>query len=355
MPSTTKPLSAWLVAGLFAFVSGGLAFGQPCDPGCNVPGGDADVNDDCAVDLSDLAVVLANFGAGPGAGHGDGDTNFDGVVDLTDLANLLSVFGTACDGPPGPLIIFGFGPQQVTSGDVVRIFGRGFGNDPDDLCVATTGGVFLEAFEANDQEVLARVVDLPDQAGGGVLMVARGEGFRQPIFDPAPLPGIEFEEDIWVWQGNDDPNDHAVPVDAGPLEPNRPNDPNDPNGPGLDPNNCTQYWQADGTGGLELELAGDWSTGDRFSIFLRAYCLVPFVRAPDVHIPCIRITDPAPTPEKCAEAICHAIVTAYANAGIVIDCVVTPGPVIRISYPDCPIDGPDWGPGGGNPSYIRCK
>ncbi len=66
-----------------------------CGPACDVPNGDADVDDDCDVDLSDLASVLANFGS-VSAAHSDGDTDFDGDVDLTDLANVLSLFGVAC-------------------------------------------------------------------------------------------------------------------------------------------------------------------------------------------------------------------------------------------------------------------
>ena len=54
-----------------------------------------DVNEDGVVDLTDLAIVLGNFGA-TGAGLGDGDTDNDGDVDLSDLANILSSFGTSC-------------------------------------------------------------------------------------------------------------------------------------------------------------------------------------------------------------------------------------------------------------------
>ncbi len=65
-----------------------------CGSGCDVPGGDADTNGDCVVDLTDLADVLANFGAA-GAGL-PGDTDNNSMVDLTDLANVLALFGTAC-------------------------------------------------------------------------------------------------------------------------------------------------------------------------------------------------------------------------------------------------------------------
>jgi hypothetical protein len=54
-----------------------------------------DINNDGVVDLSDLAVLLSNFGA-TGATFDDGDFNGDGVVDLADLALLLAAFGTNC-------------------------------------------------------------------------------------------------------------------------------------------------------------------------------------------------------------------------------------------------------------------
>ena len=54
-----------------------------------------DVNGDLVVDLSDLAVLLANFGAG-GATGGMGDIDGDGSVTLSDLAILLANFGISC-------------------------------------------------------------------------------------------------------------------------------------------------------------------------------------------------------------------------------------------------------------------
>jgi len=49
----------------------------------------SDLNHDGRVDLTDLALLLANFG-----GNGAGDVDGDGDVDLSDLAQLLAVFGT---------------------------------------------------------------------------------------------------------------------------------------------------------------------------------------------------------------------------------------------------------------------
>jgi hypothetical protein len=53
-----------------------------------------DVNGDGAVDLSDLATLLAHFGAPSGATLADGDLDGDGDVDLIDLSQLLADFGT---------------------------------------------------------------------------------------------------------------------------------------------------------------------------------------------------------------------------------------------------------------------
>lgn len=58
------------------------------------PAGDIDLNG--AVDLGDLALLLANFGTGSGGTLDDGDLDGNGTVDLGDLAVLLSSFGTAC-------------------------------------------------------------------------------------------------------------------------------------------------------------------------------------------------------------------------------------------------------------------
>ena len=55
-----------------------------------------DLDGDRDVDLSDLAVLLSNFGTPSGATPNDGDIDGDGDVDLTDLAVMLSAFGATC-------------------------------------------------------------------------------------------------------------------------------------------------------------------------------------------------------------------------------------------------------------------
>lgn len=58
-----------------------------------IPRIEGDTDGDGDVDLTDLAIVLINFG-GPGSGSGEGDFDGDGDVDLIDLALLLTNFGT---------------------------------------------------------------------------------------------------------------------------------------------------------------------------------------------------------------------------------------------------------------------
>lgn len=60
-----------------------LIGGAPCP---------CDLNNDGVVDISDLALVLANFGSGGPVG----DIDNNGVVDISDLALLLACFGTNC-------------------------------------------------------------------------------------------------------------------------------------------------------------------------------------------------------------------------------------------------------------------
>lgn len=59
----------------------------------NLPG---DVSGDGIVDLSDLVLLLANFGMSADVHYYDGDANRDGIVDLSDLSLLLSLYGSHC-------------------------------------------------------------------------------------------------------------------------------------------------------------------------------------------------------------------------------------------------------------------
>lgn len=55
----------------------------------------ADLNGDCAVNLTDLSILLGQFGAA-GVTFDQGDVTGDGLVDLGDLSTLLANFGRSC-------------------------------------------------------------------------------------------------------------------------------------------------------------------------------------------------------------------------------------------------------------------
>lgn len=55
-----------------------------------------DLNTDGTVDISDLAILLSNFGRTDNPGQANGDIDGSGTVDLTDLATILSAFGQIC-------------------------------------------------------------------------------------------------------------------------------------------------------------------------------------------------------------------------------------------------------------------
>lgn len=59
----------------------------------------SDINGDCRVDLTDLAIMLGAFGAcsGEPAYSPLADLDNNGCIELTDLSTLLAEFGAACD------------------------------------------------------------------------------------------------------------------------------------------------------------------------------------------------------------------------------------------------------------------
>jgi hypothetical protein len=59
----------------------------------SVPG---DLDGDCVIDLSDLALLLSHFGTPTGAAYADGDVDGDADVDLNDLILLLDNYGRMC-------------------------------------------------------------------------------------------------------------------------------------------------------------------------------------------------------------------------------------------------------------------
>ena len=56
-----------------------------------------DVDGDGTVNITDLGILLSNFGIAVGATRSDGDLSGDGAVNITDLGELLAAFGSPCN------------------------------------------------------------------------------------------------------------------------------------------------------------------------------------------------------------------------------------------------------------------
>jgi hypothetical protein len=83
-------------ATLMCEMTGRLSGPTGCpNPGCDDVGADADFDGNCQINLTDLGILLANFG-GP-ATNATGDANGDGQANLTDLGILLARFGSNCN------------------------------------------------------------------------------------------------------------------------------------------------------------------------------------------------------------------------------------------------------------------
>lgn len=346
-----RALNRAAVAAALTVVAGSsVRAGNECGSFCQ----GNDLNSDCRVNLTDLALLLSNYGT---------------VYDLTDLARLLAVFGENCE----PVSIESIEPTTGGPGDLVRITGSGFGSDPDDLCIVTSGGVLLEARSVSGtgdgnplvpQQILAQIMpfDLNQGVGPGQLMVARGHGSRIP--GTGIVPGARQLGQTWSWLATDDPEDMDGGAGLPPFVPGQGLAP-EPFGP----NQC-DYWSASSVryftknapapaGFILVDLNGTtWVTGNKITVFLRAYCPI---RHPDVHIECWEITHPAPTPAVVANIVAGIISFAYNTApapGPYPTIFASPaGPFpplngqVLVGYSDCLVDGPLWR-AGDNPSLV---
>lgn len=89
----TPPAFSPVVAASVATGSNSFSFTVSAGGGCSAACMGADVDGDCDVDLTDLGVLLGDFGCTGGCA---GDTDNDGDTDLTDLGVLLGSFGAVC-------------------------------------------------------------------------------------------------------------------------------------------------------------------------------------------------------------------------------------------------------------------
>ncbi len=61
---------------------------------CECP---ADLSGDQRIDLTDLSMLMVNFGTSGDVAWLDGDLNLDAAIDLLDLSEMLIVFGSKCE------------------------------------------------------------------------------------------------------------------------------------------------------------------------------------------------------------------------------------------------------------------
>lgn len=94
--TNTAPTTGNLTIGLFKPGIPDSVTASTLVPSASAPVIPGDTNGDCVVDLSDLGVVLANYGTTSGATLATGDLDADGDVDLSDLGIVLAAFGTNC-------------------------------------------------------------------------------------------------------------------------------------------------------------------------------------------------------------------------------------------------------------------
>ena len=179
------------------------------------------------------------------------------------------------------------GGQQ---GDLVIIRGRGFGEDPDDLCMVTRvgdGAVGFQVVAVEDDRILARIEDVPDQLVADQLMMQVGEGHRGPVV--FAFDDMQLEEPMWAWEGLGDFG-VAQPLpgadfDLLPTQP-RPFD------------ICYREQLVDGK--LCTIIGPDpWQPGYRVQIFTRAHTACEKV---DIRVPFTRFINGG-TAEDCARRI----------------------------------------------------
>jgi hypothetical protein len=252
--------------------------------------------------------------------------------------------------PPRPTIT-GVHPANPGPNDIVFIDGSGFGNNPDDLCVAIlaqpsdpadpwiwaglsdipTSALYpLRAIFASDTFMTARMPGaLPPDAQPGHLMVGHGTGQHgrfTPIFDD-----IHVIDDVWTWTKGDSDAMGNEPVQPQPAPP--------------PPNECWFFSgePRDGQLCVFLDPNCPWPSNAIVAITARAHDSVTGAGGHDLDGPTIRFVGGG-TVRDCAERIADVIRCAFLQqAGVMIEVSVdeipgTPGVKITVRIPGGYID-----------------
>ena len=116
-----------------------------------------------------------------------------------NAAGVMLCFTPAEAGRPVP-VITGFDPAVGSKGDVITIFGSGFGTDPECICVQVMNGastVWMRALTAEDDRITVELGTVGPGAFTGPIGLARGFGRVQSIVDRSnvvvsPVPAWAF-------------------------------------------------------------------------------------------------------------------------------------------------------------------
>lgn len=237
--------------------------------------------------------------------------------------------------PPRPTIT-SVHPANPSPNTIVFIEGSGFGNNPDDLCVAIGavppdsgdfwGGLGdpdnmmlypLRAIFASDTLMTARMPGaLPPDAQPGHLMVGHGTG-QSGRFRPA-FDDIFVLDDVWTWTKGDSDGTANDPVQPQPAPP--------------PPNECWFFSGEPQNGQLcvFLDPSCPWPSNAIVSISARAHDSATGAGGHDLDGPTIRLVGGGSVRE-CAERIADILRCAFLQqAGVMIEVSVDQVPGTQI-------------------------
>jgi hypothetical protein len=253
-----------------------------------------------------------------------------------------------CVSAPQRPVVDGVTPAAGHEGDIITIHGRGFGNNPDNICaVIMEGGlnldgsagataqsgllplrfIPLQALSVTPIELRARLGPVPPDAQPGPIMVGLGQGnmgrFRPAFFD------VFVADDVWTWRRTD-PNAHG---EGGQFQPQ-------PTQPG--PNQRWFFSGPPSNGVLCVFLQGIWPSNAVVTVVARAHDNVTGAGGSDLAAPNVRLIGGG-TLLDCAERIADILRCAFLQqAGVMVEVIVQPqadGSVkITVKIPDGYID-----------------
>ena len=214
---------------------------------------------------------------------------------------------------PKPVpVITSVSPLIGRQGDIITVRGTNFPTDPNDVCMVVMGPPTLstpfEVLTSSSTSITARLSAVDNDAKPGPIMIGVGHGrtgaFRPAFFD------IFVEEPVWTWQRNGPAvmgQQIFTPQASGT--------------PG-----ATWFFSGPPStdGKLSVTLNGNWTANTKITIEARAHDHQRGIGR-DLRAICIRLPAGG-TALDCAARICDVIRCAFAQQGIMVNCIVEPVP-----------------------------